>query len=215
MGWRLAIDFGDFDWCALDTRSEIQGNLFNYASSNTTPSQTTTVKMKLLTLNFLTCARKTCKSTAAAFPLHPKDAELEQVEIDMNALFIRNMLPRLEWEAMKTLTQEVIRPQDMTLPLFSTKVLQLGLASLPPETPSPEELTTEAGEPTQTAKDLHTLLMETSIASGKLVCGNCGHEYAVKEGIANFLYVPCSRSVAVCCAPLTTFTRTRLPSHMV
>ena len=64
-------------------------------------------KMKLLTLNFLTCARKTCKSTPAAFPLHPKEAELEQVEIDLNALFITNMLPRLDWEAMKTLTTEV------------------------------------------------------------------------------------------------------------
>lgn len=45
----------------------------------------------------------------------------------------------------------------------------------------------EDGEPTQTLRDLHTLLMETSIAEGKLVCGNCEHEYAVKEGIANFL----------------------------
>ena len=45
----------------------------------------------------------------------------------------------------------------------------------------------EDGEPSQTLKDLHELLMETSIASGKLACGNCGHEYAVKEGIANFL----------------------------
>ncbi|KAK4546111.1 hypothetical protein LTR36_002248 [Oleoguttula mirabilis] len=125
--------------------------------------------MKLLTLNFLTCARKTCKSTAAAFPLHPKEAELEQVEMDMNPLFITNMLPRLEWEAMKTLTTE------------------LGLPNLPAEPPSAEELADESGEPTQTLKDLHTLLMETSIASGKLVCGNCEHEYAVKEGIANFL----------------------------
>ncbi|KAK0304311.1 hypothetical protein LTR01_007412 [Friedmanniomyces endolithicus] len=41
--------------------------------------------------------------------------------------------------------------------------------------------------PSQIARDLHALLMETCIASGKLVCGNCGHEYAVKEGIANFL----------------------------
>jgi multifunctional methyltransferase subunit TRM112 len=64
--------------------------------------------MKLLTLNFLTCARKTCKSSATAFPLHPKDAELEQIEIDMNPVFIKNMLPRLDWEAMKMLTQEVI-----------------------------------------------------------------------------------------------------------
>ena len=42
-------------------------------------------------------------------------------------------------------------------------------------------------EPSQTLKDLHSLLMETSIASGKLVCGNCGHEYAVKEGIVSLI----------------------------
>lgn len=84
--------------------------------------------MKLLTLNFLTCARKTCKSTPAAFPLHPQEAELEQIEIDLNPLFITNMLPRLDWEAMKSLTSEVcIAPalhiiftptEDMWLMLF-------------------------------------------------------------------------------------------------
>ncbi len=63
--------------------------------------------MKLLTLNFLTCARKQCRSTATAFPLHPKDAELEQIETDLNPVFIKNMLPRLEWNAMKSLTQSV------------------------------------------------------------------------------------------------------------
>lgn len=63
--------------------------------------------MKLLTLNFLTCARKTCKANAAAFPLHPKEAELEQVELELNAVFVKNMLPRLDWEAMKTLSNEV------------------------------------------------------------------------------------------------------------
>ncbi|KAF2766016.1 Trm112p-domain-containing protein [Teratosphaeria nubilosa] len=125
--------------------------------------------MKLLTLNFLTCARKTCKSAPAAFPLHPKEAELEQVETELNPLFIKNMLPRLDWEAMKTLT------------------VALGLPNLPADTPGEEELATADGEPSQTLKDLHTLLMETAIANGSLSCGNCGHEYAVKEGIANFL----------------------------
>lgn len=70
-------------------------------------STRTLAKMKLLTLNFLTCARKTCKSSADAFPLHPKEAELEQVEIELNPVFIKNMLPRLDWEAMKTLANEV------------------------------------------------------------------------------------------------------------
>lgn len=39
----------------------------------------------------------------------------------------------------------------------------------------------------QTLKDLHRLLLETQIVEGKLICGSCGHEYRIKEGIANFL----------------------------
>lgn len=64
--------------------------------------------MKLLTLNFLTCARKVCKQTNEAFPLHPREAELEQVEYELNVDFIRNILPRLEWPAMRTISQEVL-----------------------------------------------------------------------------------------------------------
>lgn len=29
--------------------------------------------------------------------------------------------------------------------------------------------------------------METHVTEGKLICGNCGHEYMIKDGIANFL----------------------------
>lgn len=36
-------------------------------------------------------------------------------------------------------------------------------------------------------RDLHTLLLETEVREGKMMCGNCGHEYRIKEGIANFL----------------------------
>ena len=36
-------------------------------------------------------------------------------------------------------------------------------------------------------QDLHKLLLETQVVEGKMVCGNCGHEYRIKEGIANFL----------------------------
>jgi multifunctional methyltransferase subunit TRM112 len=42
-------------------------------------------------------------------------------------------------------------------------------------------------QPTQTARDLHRLLLETCVQEGKLVCGCCGHEYKVLEGVANFL----------------------------
>jgi multifunctional methyltransferase subunit TRM112 len=84
--------------------------------------------------------------------------------------------------------------------------LQLGLPELPLEAPSREDLVeksestttaTPAAEqeeedeveeiPSQTAKDLHRILLETCIKQGKLMCGNCEHEYMVMEGVANFL----------------------------
>ena len=60
---------------------------------------------------------------------------------------------------------------------------QLGFPSLPAQPPTAEELAADE----KTLQDLHHLLMETQMMEGKLVCGNCGHEYAVREGIANFL----------------------------
>jgi uncharacterized protein YbaR (Trm112 family) len=60
---------------------------------------------------------------------------------------------------------------------------QLGFPQLPEQPPTKEELQGDE----KMMKDLHHLLLETQISEGKLVCGNCGHEYAIKEGIANFL----------------------------
>lgn len=36
-------------------------------------------------------------------------------------------------------------------------------------------------------RDLHTILLETYVVEGTLVCGHCGHEYPIKESVANFL----------------------------
>lgn len=66
-----------------------------------------TVAMKVLTLNFMTCAVKACKGTAASYPLHPKDVELVQDEIEMNPDMLLNLLPRLDWAALKTTSTEV------------------------------------------------------------------------------------------------------------
>jgi multifunctional methyltransferase subunit TRM112 len=63
--------------------------------------------MKVLTLNFLTCAVKACKSSPASHPLHPKDAELVQDELELNTDMIVNVLPRLDWTALRTTSSEV------------------------------------------------------------------------------------------------------------
>ncbi|KAJ5789329.1 uncharacterized protein N7518_006340 [Penicillium psychrosexuale] len=120
--------------------------------------------MKVITANFVTCAVKECKTSPASFPLHFQDAELEQQELDFQPEFIRNVLPRIDWEALRTVSNE------------------LGFPSLPDSKPEGEALDNE-----QTLKDLHRLLLETHVTEGKLTCGNCGHSYMIKEGIANFL----------------------------
>ncbi|KAL2269703.1 hypothetical protein VTJ83DRAFT_1887 [Remersonia thermophila] len=121
--------------------------------------------MKVLTLNFLTCAVKSCRTSADSFPLHPKDAELVSDDVELNPQLLVNLLPRIDWNALRTTATE------------------LGFPTLPEQPPTPEEL--QADE--KMLQDLHKLLMETQISEGKLVCGACGHEYAVREGIANFL----------------------------
>jgi multifunctional methyltransferase subunit TRM112 len=63
--------------------------------------------MKLLTLNFLTCAIKTCKTNPSSFPLHPRDAELEIQEAELNLPFLKNILPRLMWEEIRVIAREV------------------------------------------------------------------------------------------------------------
>jgi multifunctional methyltransferase subunit TRM112 len=75
--------------------------------------------MKLLTLNFLTCAIKTCKTAAASFPLHPRDAELEIIETDMNLQFLKNILPRLMWPEIRTIASEVRQLLTCAPPSFS------------------------------------------------------------------------------------------------
>lgn len=65
----------------------------------------------------------------------------------------------------------------------TNKDLKLGFPQLPEEAPTAEALKTDE----KLAADLHKLLMETHLVEGKLACGNCGHEYPIREGIANFL----------------------------
>jgi hypothetical protein len=68
---------------------------------------TTTSTMKVITANFVTCAVKECKTSAASFPLHFHDAELEQQELDFQPEFIRNVLPRVDWDSLRITANEV------------------------------------------------------------------------------------------------------------
>ena len=87
--------------------------------------------MKVITVNFLTCAVKACRGSPASVPLHFKDAELEQQELEFNPSLIRNILPRIDWDSLRITAQEVsshdtracpVLPQ-IPIPLASTSWL--------------------------------------------------------------------------------------------
>ncbi|KAF2671270.1 hypothetical protein BT63DRAFT_211788 [Microthyrium microscopicum] len=156
--------------------------------------------MKILTLTFLTCARKSCKPEPTSYPLHPTSAELEIIPVDFNPLFLRALLPRLDWPTLRILCEA------FGLPGLQEEAPEEDALFLQPEEGGAMEDVEVQGEKgkevvedvekkgeeetreaSQLAKDLHHLLLETTMQEGKLVCGCCGHEYAVKEGIANFL----------------------------
>ncbi len=139
--------------------------------------------MKVLSLNFMMCAIKACKATAASFPLHPRDAELAHDTLEVNRPFLVNIVRRLDWAALRTTLTEVSNEACVYLGTGQRLKLQLGFPPLPEEPPTAEAL--EADD--KLLAELHNVLMETEIVEGKLVCGNCGHEYGVREGIANFL----------------------------
>jgi len=79
--------------------------------------------MKLLTLNFLTCAVKACKSSSASFPLHPKECELVSDTIAPNPKLIYNILPRIDWNALVVTASEVCAFLPLSPPPFFPSTL--------------------------------------------------------------------------------------------
>ena len=106
---------------------------------------------------------------------------------------------------MRLLLRILSSPEEKHLssnpPSFVSNAVQLGFTMLPTEKPvsvahagddMPQSCEDAArSENTETdervMRELHKLLLETEVIEGKLICGSCGHEYKIKEGIANFL----------------------------
>jgi multifunctional methyltransferase subunit TRM112 len=164
--------------------------------------------MKILTTNFLTCAVKTCKTSPLSFPLHFKDATLERTEIDFNPLFLRNVLPRVNWEALTTTAAELglqaLVPERNPVDVVADGAAEEEQEGSRKDTEMDVELQQQQDQQEtnnaqsgsddngnddseEVLKKLHGLLLETAVVEGKLVCGNCGFEYPIKEGVGNFL----------------------------
>ncbi|EGV64534.1 Trm112p-domain-containing protein [Yamadazyma tenuis ATCC 10573] len=127
--------------------------------------------MKFITTNFVKCAVKTCSSSDKAFPLKYEECQVvldEQQEF--NPEFIVHMLDKLNWDALVKVARD------------------LGKTDLP--TQKPEGLDPIMEDDAAVLRDLHSLLIQSNIVEGKMVCENCEHIYFIKNSIPNFLLPP-------------------------
>lgn len=129
-----------------------------------------------------------------------------------NPLLLTNILPRLNWEALRTTATEL--GLDAALPAENPseqqgweggKVVEGGTMEVDSSGTAAAAVAPGAGDQDgggdavapvgvtdeetkeQVLKKLHGLLLETGVLEGKLVCGNCGFEYPIKDGVGNFL----------------------------
>ncbi|ODV89692.1 hypothetical protein CANCADRAFT_141963 [Tortispora caseinolytica NRRL Y-17796] len=120
--------------------------------------------MKLLTLNFVQCATRDCAGRQDAFPLAPQNVQLAAQETDLDPDFMANILAKIDWPGLETSLNQLGRPLTFTKE--------------------------QVEQDQNLLKELHSILIETTIQEGELVCPRCSHIYHVKDGIASFLLPP-------------------------
>ncbi|CDK27177.1 unnamed protein product [Kuraishia capsulata CBS 1993] len=126
--------------------------------------------MKFLTTNFVRCAVKSCAASSDSFPLVFSECQLVQQEQDFDAEFLTSMLDRLDWPALIKVAAD----------LGNNSIPQVKPENIDPEDPESERI----------LRDLHSLLLETQITEGKMICNHCQHVYYIKNSVANFLLPP-------------------------
>ncbi|CEJ02632.1 hypothetical protein G6F70_008892 [Rhizopus microsporus] len=117
--------------------------------------------MRLITHNMLQCHVKNCNTNN--FPLRFEDAQVELIEAEFNPDFMANVLNKLDWDALRN------------------TAIQLGIDTLP------EKIPENAEENEEFLKVLHSVILETHVQQGQMICPNCNHVYKIKDGIPNML----------------------------
>ncbi|BGP56140.1 hypothetical protein JCM8202_005908 [Rhodotorula sphaerocarpa] len=122
--------------------------------------------VRLITQNLLSCPSRAC-AYPTNFPLSFRNVErLEMVDAEFNEEFVRGVLSRLEWQALRKSAAE------------------LGNTDLPEQAPDatqPETVSVEL------LKTLHHVLLEIVVSDGEMVCPQCEHVYRIKDSIPNML----------------------------
>ncbi|GAA5976142.1 hypothetical protein JCM11641_003292 [Rhodosporidiobolus odoratus] len=122
--------------------------------------------VRLITQNLLSCPSRAC-SYPTNFPLAFRNVtKLEMGEAEFSEEFLRGVLSRIEWAALRKSAAE------------------LGNTDLPEHSP---DLTQPEAIPVELLKTLHHVLLEIVVCEGEMVCPQCEHVFRIKDSIPNML----------------------------
>ncbi|GAB5029555.1 trm112-like protein at1g22270-like [Nannochloropsis oceanica] len=116
--------------------------------------------MRLITHNML---KSNIKGVVNGFPLRIEADKVEVKETEFNAEFVQNLLPKIEWGALREASKA------------------LGMDELPEKV--------EEGNKTDESflEIVHKLLLDVHVLEGALVCPETGRRFPINEGIPNML----------------------------
>ncbi|DAZ95131.1 TPA: hypothetical protein N0F65_009762 [Lagenidium giganteum] len=128
-----------------------------FAMVGTTPPST----MRLITHNVLMCNKKGVQN---GFPLRIEADEVQVVESEFQAEFIKKMLTKIDWSA------------------FIAGAQALNVAD-----GLPTEYSQALADDEAFLKKVHHALLDVHVKNGKLICPETGREFPVVDGIPNML----------------------------
>lgn len=116
--------------------------------------------MRLITHNML---KSNVRGVEDGYPLRIESEQVQVQEVDFNADFIVNMIPKLEWAA------------------FVGAARSLGVDGLP------DELSEEQMGDEEVQRKIHHALLEIHVVQGFLICPSTERKFKVSNGIPNML----------------------------
>ncbi|KAL3902131.1 MAG: hypothetical protein SGCHY_000080 [Lobulomycetales sp.] len=127
--------------------------------------------MRLLTHNFLQCSRKQCAGNN--FPLRISEAQLRNCPADFSPALLLKLLPRLHWPAV------VQGARALGLSDALPETLDTSALPLSPDDAAPDLMAL--------LKELHRILMDTTLQQAALTCPGCSRIFPVIDSIPNML----------------------------
>jgi len=120
--------------------------------------------MRLLTHNHLICVKKECKRN---YPLEIVATKVEQTDSDCDSNFIVHIMANVDYKVLEHAARG------------------LGIKGLPSPADFPEVSSLSTTSHASLIQLLHTVLIDTHVIEGQLVCSSCKRSYLIQQGIPN------------------------------